>query len=222
MSKNFAHKRSTASSQLYSLLRDAIINLELQPGTAIVRAEIAEQYGVSQTPVREALLKLEEEGLVLTYPQAKTEIAKINLARAQETQFLRLSLELEVCRRLAQQKAAVPDAAAAIAAQETALAAHDLAAFTQYDKAFHAALFAAAGTSDLWQMVNARSGHIDRLRKLNLPDPGKTASILHYHHAILEAIAAGDMIGTETAVRGHLSGTLTQAENIKHQHPQYF
>ena len=102
-------RRPTASQMLYDSLRDRVLSLELAPGAPLSRAEIAETYGVSQTPVRDALQRLEAEGLVETFPQSRTLVAKIDLAHARETQFLRLGLELEVARVLA----AAPDPAAA-------------------------------------------------------------------------------------------------------------
>ena len=76
--------------------------------------------------------------------------------------------------------------------------------------------------ANLWQIVTARSGHIDRLRKLNLPDPGKSTSILSCHERILAAIETGDVPGVEAVVREHLSGTLSQVPKITEKYPQYF
>lgn len=69
---------------------------------------------------------------------------------------------------------------------------------------------------------SARCGNIDRLRNLNLPDPGKTADIVHYHSRILSTIEAGDTAAVETAVREHLSGTLATIGQIAARHPDYF
>lgn len=71
-------------------------------------------------------------------------------------------------------------------------------------------------------IVAARSGHIDRLRNLNLPDPGKSASIMDCHRRILDAIAAGDTDGMQAVVREHLSGMLAQVGRIMERYPEYF
>lgn len=60
------------------------------------------------------------------------------------------------------------------------------------------------------------------MRRLNLPDPGKIAQVIHHHDDILGAIAAGDRDTVEGAVRTHLSGTLSAVQKIMEQHPQYF
>ena len=217
-------KRGSASAQIHEALRERIVSLELAPGEYLSRSDIAAQYGVSQTPVRDAMMRLEEEGLLVIYPQSKTEVSKIDVAHAQLTQFLRLSIELEVTRRLAQagRDARITKARTFLSLQKAARKAEDLEQFALLDRNFHHALYEAAGVADLWAIVTARSGHIDRLRNLNLPDPGKSSSILSCHARILDCIAAGDQPGVEAVVREHLSGTLAQVGAIMQRYPQYF
>lgn len=217
-------KRGSANVQLHESLRERIINLELKPGQYLSRGGIASDYGVSQTPVRDALIKLEEEGLIMTFPQSKTEVSRIDVEHALETHFLRLSLELEIARRLiSSDKPDLTIKARSILAQQRAThTADDLDAFSKLDHAFHLALYDAAGVSSLHAVIDARSGHIDRLRKLNLPDPGKSSSILDCHLRILDAIDAGDGVNAEAAIREHLSGTLAKIESIRATHPLYF
>src|SRR3982751_2427151 len=91
-----------AAPQVFERLREAIIALTLTPGTTLSRAELAAQFGVSQTPVRDALMRLDEEGLVEIFPQHATVVSAIDLNRAHQAHFLRRSLELEMVRALAQ------------------------------------------------------------------------------------------------------------------------
>lgn len=217
-------RKTSVSQQIHDALRRRILALELAPGENLSRNEIAVYYGVSQTPVRDALMKLEEEGLIDIFPQSKTEVSRIDVAQARETQFLRMSLEIEIARRLA--AARDPDLIAAARAiltrQRTAQDAGDLTYFAELDRAFHRELFKTAGVANLWELITDRSGHIDRLRKLNLPDPGKAAEILDYHGRILDAIAHGSPEQAEKLVREHLSGTLAQVEQIVARHPEFF
>ncbi|WP_346915132.1 GntR family transcriptional regulator [uncultured Roseibium sp.] len=217
-------KRISVSQQIQDSLRARIVSLELAPGQNLSRSDIATHYGVSQTPVRDAMMKLEEEGLLTIYPQSKTEVSKIDVEHARETQTLRLSLELEVCRRLAKSgdPKAIDQARKILHLQETALSDGDLGLFSMLDKRFHLSLFQAVGIANLWQLVASRSGHIDRLRNLNLPDPGKAANILHYHRLILDAIESGNVQATDEAVRSHLSGTLETVDQIVARNPDYF
>ena len=218
-------RRTSTAHQLYDLLRGRIIALELPPGLQLSRNDLAAGYGVSQTPVRDALQMLEKEGLVVIYPQSRTEVTRIDLKQARETQFLRMSLELEVVRALTTEagQPAVGQAMRIVRQQETALTVDgDLARFGQLDRQFHQMLFEAAGVPDLWQVVQSRSGHIDRLRRLNLMDPGKAATILAAHTEILDRMKALDVAGAQDAVRRHLSGTLAKVDDIRRAHAHYF
>ncbi|NVK35162.1 MAG: GntR family transcriptional regulator [Rhodobacteraceae bacterium] len=217
-------RKISASQQIHAALRERIIALEFIPGQNLSRAEIAEDYGVSQTPVRDAMLRLEEDGLLHIYPQSKTEVSKIDVAHARKTQFLRLSLEIEVARRLITSGSGdnLKLAEHSLLQQKQAFEADEMDNFVALDRAFHRALFEAAEVPDLWDLVTDRSGHIDRLRQLNLPDPGKAAEIIAYHQRILDAIKAGDAETAESEVRGHLTGTLSNVDNIMQRHPEFF
>ena len=218
-------KRTSTSRQLYDLLRGRIIALELPPGMQLSRSEIALSYGVSQTPVRDALQMLETEGLVIVYPQSRTEVTRIDIGQARETQFLRLSLELEVVRLLtaSQSQSVLDRAERLVAQQETALSVdHDLERFSVLDRQFHQTLFDGAGVPNLSALIQSRSGHIDRLRKLNLMDPGKAGTILAAHHQMVKSMRAGDLEGAQAVVREHLTGTLSTVDAIRVAHSQFF
>lgn len=212
-----------AAPQVFERLRNAIIALELPPGAPLSRAELAAQFGVSSTPVRDALMRLEEEGLVDVFPQHATVVSRIDIGRAQQAHFLRQALELEIVRLLA----ASADAALvirldqAIALQQQFAKAGEFEAFMATDNDFHAQLYAAAGKQDLWSLVRSRSGHIDRLRRLHLPSPGKAQNIVRHHRLIARALEAGDADAAQLHLRKHLSGTLSELDSIRSHHPEY-
>jgi DNA-binding GntR family transcriptional regulator len=212
-----------AAPQVLDHLRDRIIALDLPPGMVLSRADLAAAYGVSQTPVRDALMRLEEEGLVDVFPQHKTVVSRIDIRSAQQAHFLRRAIELEIARVLA----AAPDDGlvkrlrGGIARQQAALATGDFGDLASADEAFHRHMYAAAGVPELWDDVRRRSGHIDRLRRLHLPVQGKGEAIVRDHTRIVEAIARGDTEAAQRRVREHLSGTLSQVDAIRARHPQY-
>src|SRR5580765_686443 len=90
-----------AAPQVFERLRGMIISLELPPGSPLSRAALAGQFGVSSTPIRDALMRLEEEGLVEVFPQYATVVSRIDIGLAQQAHFLRQSLELEIVKGLA-------------------------------------------------------------------------------------------------------------------------
>lgn len=223
--QNKALRHTSTAQQLYELLRQRILTLELAPGMQLSRNELAAAYKVSQTPVREALRILEQEGLISVYPQSRTEVSRIDLAQARETQFLRLSLELEVVRTLcAEDKSTgIDETARILRLQETALKVNeDLPRFSSLDREFHCAMFDAIGVGNLWQAIQDRSGHIDRLRALNLMDPDKATAVLAAHTQIVNRLQVRDIPGVQAAVRDHLSGTLSKAEQIVERYSIYF
>ena len=187
------------------------------------RADLAASFGVSQTPVRDAMMRLEEEGLVEVFPQYKTVVSRIDIAQARQAHFLRRAIEVEVARTLAARNdaALVRRLRATVARQRAALAAADYAEFVACDQSFHRQMYEAADVPGLWDEVRRRSGHLDRLRRLHLPAEGKGDAILRDHARIVDAIAKRDPDVAQQRVREHLSGTLLQADAIRARHPDY-
>lgn len=212
-----------ATPQVLEHLREAIMALDLAPGTVLARQELAEQFGVSQTPVREALMRLNEEGLVDVFPQHATLVSRIDIGVARQAHFLRRAIELELVRDLALQRpeGLVEALQRQIALQQALAEAQQYGDFVAADRRFHQLLYEAAGMAELVDLVGRVSGHVDRLRRLHLPTAGKTALILRDHRAIAEAIAVGDAAGAQDALRTHLSGTLSAVEEIRRLHPDY-
>ncbi len=216
-------RKRHAAPQVFERLRDMIIAIEMAPGTVLSRAELAERFGVSQTPVRDALMRLEAEGLVDVFPQHATVVSRIDLAVARQAHFLRRAIELELVRTLAERpdEALIARLRATIAQQRSLRDLKNYREFVVADRAFHQQMYEAAGVGELWDLVRGRSGHIDRLRHLHLPEEGKTTAIVRDHVEIVDAIARGDAPGAQSALRKHLSGTLTFIDQIRRRYPEY-
>src|SRR5713226_2287800 len=90
-----------AAPQVFERLRKLITSLALPPGTPLSRNALAAQFGVSSTPIRDALMRLEEEGLVDVFPQYATVVSRVDVRLAQQAHFLRQAVELEIVRGLA-------------------------------------------------------------------------------------------------------------------------
>ena len=219
-------RQRQAAPQVYEALRDHILALDLAPGTVLQRAQLARHFGVSQTPVREALIKLGEEGLVDIFPQHATLVSRIDIPAALQAHFLRRAVELELAHVLCEQplatrRALVVQLRGHIARQAAAQAVADHRAFTIADRDFHRAQYDATGMAPVWQLTHQRAGHVDRLRRLNLPAKGKAQAVLRDHKAIAAALAAGDAARAQAAVRQHLAGTLTFGNEVRQRHPDW-
>ena len=152
------------------------------------------------------------------------ETGRIDVARAREAGFLRLAVELEIVRRLAETRPAGLAAALhdGLAQMRELLASGDHVAFVAADEAFHFTLYAAAGVPGLHLLVRSRSGHLDRLRRLHLPTPGKADAVLRDHEQIAEAIIRAEPERAERHLRAHLSGTVAELDRIRAEAPEYF
>ncbi|MEQ8228620.1 MAG: GntR family transcriptional regulator [Rhodospirillales bacterium] len=216
--------RQTAVQLIYQNLREGIVTLDLPPGTVLQSRQIAEQFGVSPTPVREALLLLEEESLVDIFPQSRTCVAFIDVQSAREAHFLRRSVEVEIARALALDitDPQIEQLRSIIGLQKMAHKSDDFTAFLPADNRFHELMYEMAGVGGLWDIIHARRAHLDRLRRLHLPTKGKAARIIRDHEAILAAISERDPDKAEATVRAHLKDTVSATEEIRAHFPEYF
>lgn len=216
-------KGRSAAAQIYDYLRANIISLTFAPGTLLPRPELARFFNASVTPVRDALLRLEEDGLVDIFPQHATKVRGIDIDSARNAHFLRLALELEVARTLARRaEATLPGRLRALVTiQARCWEHHDIEGFVAADQEFHRTMFRAANAERLWDTMRARSGNMDRLRRLHLPLNNKADSVLLQHNELVDAIEQRNPALAEERVRQHLGGTLSQLIELRKTYPQY-
>ncbi|MBD9527388.1 GntR family transcriptional regulator [Paracoccus sp. PAR01] len=210
--------------RVYEDLRQRIISFDLPPDMTLARNELTETYGVSLTPLREALQKLHLEGLVRIYPQSKTVVTRIDIPQIYEAHFLRTALECEVARNLAlsPDRDLLTRARSIIRMQEAvAQDPNQVTMFQELDEVFHNTLFAAVGRSPLHRLIRERSGHLERARRLHNAQ-GRVSSIIAGHMEVIDAIEAGDPDAAVRAMREHLGGTISQIEQLRTMHPDYF
>lgn len=212
-----------ASAQVFDHLRKRIISLDLKPGVQLQRDELSAYFDLSSTPIRDALTRLGEEGLVDIVPKQTTTVRAIDIESARQAHFLRLSLELEIVYQLAQMPGGAPVTILEniVSQQALALSQRDFAMFMQADLMFHRQMFVAVQAETLWHWMRRQSGQLDRLRRLHVPIRDKAANILADHAGIVAAIADGDARAAKQAIRKHLSGTLAQLDTIRAAYPDY-
>src|SRR5258708_5885546 len=147
-----------AAPQGFERLRGMIISLDLPRGSPLSRAALAGQFGVSSTPIRDALMRLEEEGLVEVFPQYATVVSRVDVRLAQQAHFLRQAIELEIVRGLAirHDDALVTQLNAAIARQQQFAKAGDFEKFMAPDNEFHPQLSAPPHKPNLWSLARSR------------------------------------------------------------------
>ena len=211
-------------ARIYADLRAELVSLERLPGEPISEAELAKSYGFSRTPVREAVRKLADEGLIEIFPQSGTFAARIPLAALPETIVIRKALEETSARLAAErgQRSQIIALLAQLERQREASRAGDRNAFHHADEAFHGAIAEAAGYRGIWTLVEQVKVHVDRYRRLTLPQEGRMTRAIREHAAIAAAIESRDGARAAQAMGLHLDGLLADIPNIRRRNPDYF
>jgi DNA-binding GntR family transcriptional regulator len=217
-------RANTSANIILRDLKADIVSMRRRPGEAVSEKEIAAAYGVSRTPVREALLRLADDQLIDIVPQSGTFVSRIPLAALPEAILVRKSLE-QLTAGLAAEHASRDDIARlqdAVEAQRRAAAEENRDLFHDADEAFHASIAAAAGYPGIWTLIQQVKLQVDRYRRLTLPVPGRMAQVVKEHKPILAAIAAHDAARAASAMAAHLDGLRASIGDVRELNPNYF
>ncbi|MDE1992874.1 MAG: GntR family transcriptional regulator [Rhizobiaceae bacterium] len=216
---------STAAAvgpQVYRILREQIIQAELLPGERISESDIAKGFSISRQPVREAFIKLSEEGLVHVVPQRGTYVTKISSRSVMDVRFVREAIEADIVRQVAE--AHSPDTVARLRAeieQQKQVPHNDRAAFLRLDERFHHTLASAAGKAYAWSVIESVKAQMDRVRFLSVDDM-QVGRLIEQHERIVDGIAAGNMSEAEAALRMHLREILKSLPEIARSRAEFF
>jgi DNA-binding GntR family transcriptional regulator len=189
-------------------LRDAILSGRLTSGTRLRQTELAARLAISRTPIREALGRLQQEGLVEILPAAGVRVAVLDLEEAAELYDVREVLD-GLAARLAARRASAPALAALeklLARMTRSLDRGDANQWFPAHVAFHDAIFRAAGNARLQAMSSVVRLSIQHFHPLLLRTANRLPDALREHRAIFEAIAARDDAEAERRARAHIAG----------------
>ena len=214
--------RGGTVARIQDLIRDAIVRLDLAPGTFLDKAALCARLGVSRFPVSEALGRLAAEGLVEVLPQRGTRVARIRLAEAHQAMFIRRALEADAARAVAPRADAMLLALISrnLRDQETARHRDDRAGFYALDLAFHEMLLDALGYERVKVAVEAARANLDRLRLFLSPQRG--AATLREHRAIAAALGRHDAEAAGRAMEAHLDAVMADLVIFAGRHPDAF
>ena len=214
---------SSLVKQIYNILWGLIVNISLKPGQAMSEKEISESLKASKTPVREAIIKLEETGLIRIVPKSGTYVSPISLDRYIEACFTRLHLEVGAVRRAAERSNDLKNVLhleATITRQIKALEAEDYEAFFKFDEALHKAFFEMAGVPGVWQVVKKTQSDVYRIRHLKrLHNIRRGNQVVEEHKAIVEAIRCGSADDAENALIAHIGSLESEIDQMS-SHPE--
>ncbi|MCW6508735.1 GntR family transcriptional regulator [Lichenifustis flavocetrariae] len=181
------------AEQIYESLRDSIVTIRLLPGTVLSENRICRQFGVSRTPVRAAVLRLADEGLIDVYPQQGSVVSLIRLSRMEASRYVRRSLETSILLEAAAvwTPAMSLEMRDIIEAQRCAIETGALDLFYREDMRFHQTFCRLAGRIDVWATIAQAFAGLGRLVRLTY-QPDRLPSVLAEHAAIIDALEIGD------------------------------
>jgi DNA-binding GntR family transcriptional regulator len=206
------------------VLRRDIICGRLSPHASLAEQELARRFGVSRTPIREAMIKLADEGLVEIFPQYGSFVGPIKLAEVLDSQFVRETLECAAVEKaVMHMEAGHADRLRAILDRQRGLQkSGDDEGFFRADEAMHAFIFATAGHPTAWLFVTGAKAQMDRVRYLAMTILRKQPSVVAQHALIIDRLCARDRSGAVAAMRSHLRGILKTIEILRGDKYDYF
>ncbi|WP_047995157.1 GntR family transcriptional regulator [Puniceibacterium sp. IMCC21224] len=214
----------TKVNKIFHDLYTEIALLRLMPGEKISEVDIAEKYGVSRQPVRDAFNRLDAIGFLLIRPKRATEVRRFSVRQIEKSRFVRAAIEAAVLR----QASAVCDTSGAKALkrslddQSSAMETADFKAFSALDYSFHRTLCEIAGLEFAFDVISTEKAKVDRLCVLGLSREDRMPQLLDDHTAIASAVVRGD---AETAVNVstlHLSRLDDTIAAIMQNNSDYF
>ena len=206
----------SAREVAYETIRSRIITMELKPGDELNDRELAQELGISRTPMREALK-----------PQSGTHVAPIDLKLMEMEQFARFTLEKEILNRIRGRLTAEQEAAYRLNLESYRQLERDPDAenretrMLDLDNAFHRRAFQLCGMEEHFDHMLSTFQHIERLRKFSLQTE-ENKSVCAAHTRILEAVLRGSEEDLSRALSDHLNRYKLSVEQARQRHPEYF
>ncbi len=187
-------------------LREAIRNGTLEPGERLMEVQLAEELGISRTPVREAIRKLEQEGYVIMMPRRGTYVSSVSVSDIKEIFEIRSALE-SLSTGLAARRIE-PDELEKLRALLAEIEGHiqnrDMDKIVETDIKFHGLLYRVSRNERLVAIIGNLKEQLARFRTLSMSYPGRLQETLEEHRAMVEAIAAGDVEAARDAADRHM------------------
>lgn len=217
--------RKSIQTLVYEELKNNIMSLNLKPGQAMSTQEIASKLNVSRTPVREAFLQLQKEGLVEMIPQRETIVSRINLDRVDKEKFIRECLELGAINYFLNKKDridTIEKMSEYISIQKKCVEDNDFMGFIKADDSFHKVIFETIGQEMAWQTIENGSGHYDRFRYLFVQQGKGAESSIAQHAEIVKYLALGNEEKARQELTSHIQRVEIDQSDLMNAYPDYF
>lgn len=195
----------TRTQQVVDDIRLEILRNVLPPGTRITEEGLADRYGLSRTPVREALRLLTRESLLVHVPRAYYEVASINLDEMDDLYAIRVALEERVAERVARRRGAGDELRELLDFWGSGPHSSEGDVHLVFaDEHFHESLAAASGSTVLPPLLRNINNRLHGLRMRDFVDPARVLRTYEQHMAILQALLKGDGRLAASLLRAHI------------------
>ena len=199
-------KSGTRAEKLREAIEESIATGAFAPGMHLEETELAQRFGVSRTPLREALIQLSSMGIVVLRPRRGAVVAEVTPQRLLE--MFEVMAELEaMCGRLAARRMSDPDHAVLMRAHmacEAACSAQDPDAYYHENEQFHHAIYAGSHSGFLIEQTTAMHRRLRPYRRLQLRVRNRLATSFSEHNGIVDALIAGDAEAASERLRLHI------------------
>lgn len=213
--ESHAPRRAVAAEDVYNTLREMILSFELYPGSRITETELAEFFQVSRTPIREALLRLENEGHLTIRSKQGCFIRQINIEELSEYYRVRVALEVS----------AVEDACIHMPTREVEQLLEEWSPkklpkkvssnyMEQKDESFHIALAVGGGNSILVKYLRDINDHIRVIRRVDFHDPDRVTRTYQEHQEILHALLNREVAQVRNLIKRHIQRSEQFAQTL--------
>lgn len=212
-------------TRAYSKIKELILKDSLRPGQKISKNLLVKETGIGDTPVREAMLRLQREGLLKVIPQSGTYISKINLKEVYQARFVRETIEKEIladiCQTISSQELAELESKLKI--QRIYFEAKDTQRYFQLDEEFHYFFYEIAEKKFVWHWLQEINTALNRYRFLRLKVKDLSwENILTEHETILQLIKDKEIELLKSAISSHLNKVDEDSEIVIKKFPDYF
>lgn len=215
---NTLNEQKNRSDIVYHTLKNDIMTLALKPGQLLSEVEICERFGVSRTPVRDALRLLQEQGFVNTVPYRGIFVTLLNYDYIKQLVYMRFAVETRVIRDFMTIKTPLlmEEINHLIRKQEATIQDPHFRPeqFAPLDIDMHAIWFEATHTEHLWEILQEQELHYRRFKALDIATETNFPRIIADHQAIFEEIENGQVEEMEQCLYVHLYHPLTRMEEI--------
>ena len=222
-------EKNSIQGAVYQILRDGIMGLTLEPGKGISTQEMATRLNVSRTPVREAFIRLQREGLVNMLPQRETVISKIDVRHAMQESFIRIQLEYAIIEDAVANASThmIRELKNNLEKQSECFEKDRVDQFVRIDNQFHGLIFKMADRSFAWDVIMNVTGNFNRLRVFYTEKHGIMSTVIEEHYEILKAIEEKNAEKLHLCYETHFATSNSRMEkallkDLVREYPKYF